>query len=79
MIEPPIIEYELYQSLLNDLEDRTIIIISHRLTFSYKMDLILCFNEGKLVEVGKHNDLIKNGGLYSEMYHLSAEKYSIDP
>ena len=71
----PFIEYKLYESLLNTLEDKTVIIISHRLTFTYKMDRILCFKDGILVEDGSHENLVKHNGYYAQMYHLCTEKY----
>ncbi|MCI6813491.1 MAG: ABC transporter ATP-binding protein/permease [Lachnospiraceae bacterium] len=71
----PFIEYKLYKSLLNTLGNKTVIIISHRLTFTYKMDRILCLNDGVLTEDGSHEELLKLNGYYSKMYHLSTEKY----
>lgn len=71
----PLIEYNLYKSLLSTLGEKTIIIISHRLTFTYKMDRILCFNDGRLIEDGSHDELLKHNGYYAQIYHLSTEKY----
>ena len=72
----PYIEYELYNSLLSEFENRTVIIISHRLTFTYKMNRILYFNEGKLIEEGTHDDLLRDNGYYAKMYNLNVEKYT---
>ena len=52
------------------------IIISHRLTFTYKMNRILYFNEGKLIEEGTHDDLLRDNGYYAKMYNLNVEKYT---
>ena len=46
---------------------RTTIIVAHRLTTVQNADIILCIEEGKVVEVGSHSELMKKGGLYSEL------------
>lgn len=72
----PYIEHELYESILNDLEESTVIIISHRLTFTYRMSKIICIIDGKIVEEGTHKDLIKiKNGYYSRMFDLGVVKY----
>ncbi len=71
----PFIEYKLYKNMLNFFNDKTVVIISHRLTFSYKIDRILCFNNGTLIENGSHGELLKQNGYYAQMYRLSVEKY----
>ena len=72
------IEYKLYKILLSSLNSKTVIIISHRLAFSYKMDRILCFCDGTLIEDGSHEELLKQNGYYSQLYRLSTEKYIMD-
>lgn len=62
--------------MLSEFENRTVIIISHRLTFTYKMNRILYFNEGKLIEEGTHDDLLRDNGYYAKMYNLNVEKYT---
>lgn len=50
-------------------KDRTSIIIAHRLSTIINSDIIVVLNQGKVVEVGNHKDLIKNNGYYYELYH----------
>jgi len=72
----PYIEYELYESVLSELKDSTVLIVSHRLTFTYKMSKIMCIIDGQLVEEGKHDDLMKNeNGYYYKMFNIGASKY----
>ena len=48
-------------------KQRTTLIVAHRLTTVQNADIILCIEGGKVVEVGSHNELMKKGGLYSEL------------
>ena len=48
-------------------KQRTTLIVAHRLTTVQNADVILCIEGGKVVEVGSHNELMKKGGLYSEL------------
>ncbi|TVY46933.1 Leptomycin B resistance protein [Lachnellula occidentalis] len=46
---------------------RTTIMIAHRLTSVQKADRILVFDKGRVVEEGKHEDLMRGGGIYEQM------------
>lgn len=50
------------------LEDRTAILIAHRLTTAMKADRIIVVAEGRIVESGSHDQLVARGGRYAEMY-----------
>ncbi|MBO0732417.1 MAG: ABC transporter ATP-binding protein, partial [Acidimicrobiaceae bacterium] len=50
------------------LEGRTAILIAHRLSTAQKADRIVVIDEGRIVEVGHHDELIEAGGRYAEMY-----------
>jgi ATP-binding cassette subfamily B protein len=63
------------ERILNNLRDfktsnyqPTLIIITHRLTSVQLADEIIVLEDGKLIEQGKHNDLINMNGLYAKMY-----------
>ena len=56
----------------NLLKDRTAIIIAHRLSTIQKVDRILVFNKGQLVEEGSHRELLKKKGIYSRLYRTQA-------
>ncbi len=49
-------------------EDRTSIIIAHRLATIKKADTILVMDAGKIVESGTHKELLKKGGYYRSLY-----------
>ncbi len=50
------------------LKDRTSFLIAHRLSTIRKADLILVVRDGKIVEQGKHMELLKKGGYYHDLY-----------
>jgi ATP-binding cassette subfamily B protein len=50
------------------MKDKTSIVITHRIFALLNFDNILVLDEGRIVESGKHEDLIKNDGLYAEMW-----------
>ena len=52
------------------LRERTSIIISHRLSAIQDADDIIVLDNGKVAERGRHQELIKNNGIYTEMYTL---------
>lgn len=61
----------LIQKALNRLmEGRTTFIIAQRLSSVHRADLILVLDQGRIVERGKHDDLLAKGGLYREIYEL---------
>jgi len=49
------------------MQGRTVLIIAHRLTTIYKAHCIVVLREGQAVEVGRHDELLKAQGLYSQL------------
>lgn len=68
-------EYELYESISREMDDKTIFFISHRLASCLMCDEILVFDEGEIVENGSHEELMANEGLYHKMFTSQAELY----
>ena len=62
---------KLVQSAINKMQqDRTTIIIAHRLTTIQNADRIIVLKDGEIIEQGTHSDLIKTSGEYSKLHHL---------
>jgi len=52
------------------MHDRTSIIIAHRLSTIEGCDRIVVMRKGKVVEMGRHADLLEKGGYYARLYKL---------
>jgi subfamily B ATP-binding cassette protein MsbA len=52
------------------MKDRTTIVIAHRLSTVYRADRILVLDQGKIVEQGRHDQLLAQGGVYKRLYEL---------
>lgn len=63
-------EQEVQSALKNLLADKTSIIIAHRLSTIKEADCILVMQEGQIIEVGSHSELISANGIYAEMVSL---------
>ncbi len=72
----PISEYQLNETILCHAQDKTVIFISHRLSTTRMADRILMFANGRLIEDGSHEELMKLNGKYAEMFRMQAEKYT---
>lgn len=65
-----ITEESIQKSLEHLMSNRTTIVIAHRLATLSKMDRLLVFDRGKIVEEGSHKDLMKKGGHYAKMWQM---------
>ncbi|MDD4211805.1 MAG: ABC transporter ATP-binding protein [Bacilli bacterium] len=71
----PLAEAQVYQNMLALGRDRTIVFISHRLTTTVNADHIYLFEEGEIIEHGRHDELLALNGKYKEMFISQASKY----
>ena len=51
------------------MQGRTSFIVAHRLSTIKNADVILVMRDGNIVEQGSHDELMKKGGFYSELYN----------
>ena len=61
-------ERKVCDNLLNNLDDRTVFFITHRLSTIRQADMIVMLHEGAVVEVGTHDDLMNHRGRYYALY-----------
>ena len=54
---------------------RESLVIAHRRSTVRNADLILVLEAGRIVEHGTHDELLRAGGLYAELYDLQASQY----
>jgi ATP-binding cassette subfamily B protein len=67
-------EVAVQQALKAALADRTSLVIAHRLSTIREADVILVVDEGRIVERGRHEELLAAGGLYAELYRTQFER-----
>lgn len=59
-------------ALAEMMQDKTVIVIAHRLSTLAQMDRILVFDAGRIIEEGTHASLLSQGGHYATMWHMQA-------
>ncbi len=57
------------------LSDRTVLLISHRFSSVRHADRIVVLDQGRVIETGSHDELMRLGGLYAELFSLQAAAY----
>ena len=68
-------EHEIQKDLKTLLEGRTSIMIAHRLSTIMSADKIVVLKNGKIVQIGNHNKLIKEQGEYKHLWNLQKGGY----
>ncbi|KUK45916.1 MAG: Putative ABC transporter [Anaerolinea thermophila] len=63
-------EAQIRAALNHLMQNRTTFIIAHRIQSVMDADLILVFDKGKIVQKGKHNELMRTSGMYREIYDI---------
>src|SRR5258708_11985080 len=59
-----------FEALDRMMKDKTVIVIAHRFSTIQSADVIFVLKEGQIEQSGKHEELLKSGGLYAELYGL---------
>lgn len=71
-------EREIQESLWNLMQDKTTIVIAHRLSTLVRMDRILVFAQGNIVEDGTHTELLNKNGLYKKLWEAQIGGFILD-
>ena len=68
-------ELEVYRQLLGVAGGRTVLLVSHRLGSARLADRVIYLKGGRITEQGTHDELVRAGGEYAEMFEAQAEWY----
>lgn len=71
----PLAENEMYQKYAGFSKNKISFFVSHRLSSTSFCDKILLINEGRIQEMGTHEELLEKNGLYAEMFRLQGHYY----
>jgi len=71
----PLQESEILERFINMSRDKTSIVITHRIGICTKVDRIIVMKEGKVVEDGNHDELIKRNGEYAKLFNAQSQWY----
>ena len=71
----PIAEVEVYRQFIQLSAGKTVLLVSHRLGSARLADRVVFIREGRIVEEGSHDELVRAGGAYSELFEMQAEWY----
>lgn len=71
----PEIEYFMFKDFKEICQDKTCVIISHRLSSVTIADKIILLENGSVLESGSHSELMKQNGEYARLFRMQSEKY----
>jgi ATP-binding cassette subfamily B protein len=69
-------EHDLFARIRELLQDRAVLLISHRFSTVREADHIYVLDDGEVAEAGSHDELMAEGGRYAEMFLLQASAYA---
>lgn len=68
-------EYELNKQIMENMGQKSVWLITHRLSSVCDADAILFIQDGQIKEKGTHKELLEMGGAYAQMFQIQASKY----
>lgn len=74
----PVAEHQLFDRLKELVSNRSVLMISHRFSTVRMADRILVMADGRIVEQGRHDDLLALNGRYAELFSIQAKGYLPD-
>jgi len=68
-------EYEVFKKFRQLAEGRTVVLISHRFSTVRMADRIFVLEDGRIIESGAHDELVRRGGTYARLFETQAQYY----
>src|SRR2546430_3342121 len=72
------VEAAIQEQLAEMMEGRTVIAIAHRLSTICRMDRLVVLDRGRILEEGKHEDLLATGGAYARLWRRQSGGFRVD-
>ena len=72
----PLAEAEVFKKYIEMAKDKTVLFVTHRISAAALADRIIVFLNGKIIEDGTHNDLLKSNGEYAKLYNEQSKWYT---
>lgn len=74
----PLREQRTFSQLLEKLPGQTVVFVSHRMGFARFVDKVVVLDQGRIIQAGRHEELIRQPGRYRELYEAQAKWYRED-
>jgi ATP-binding cassette subfamily B protein len=72
----PLAETEVFKKYIELSQDKTVVYVTHRISVAALADRIVVFSDGRIVQDGTHDVLIRQEGEYARLYHQQAKWYN---